>query len=223
MTATGTENLPVRSIAPSRVLAWLCHYANADPSWNKSVFYGLKTRLLRKYATFAGHSIQEITKECWGDQRDEYGDLCGCGPSCTRCGGSGIWDRRWVRLERWDWCGYLFHVPSGTTWKKPDSVQIHGVIEHADYGRASREAELWLYALTFQWKSFWDVLTTSGYCNPGWYPMCQLQRIAIRTRKFVKFQTCWECGNRYWFRKDGTVRCSACRNNPDSTNDDVPF
>lgn len=135
----------VKSIVPRSLLAVLCHYANADPSCSRRHFYDLKDRLLRQFAEFRGHDIQEITKECWGGRRDHYGDWSGCGPTCRRCGGTGVFDRRWVRLQRWQWGNYTFHIPDGDTRIRPESVQIVGRIEHKNYGRASREAELWLY------------------------------------------------------------------------------
>lgn len=133
------DSAPLHPIVPRSILAWLCHYANADPSFSSRYFYDLKDRLLRQFAEFRGHDIQEITKKCWGDKRDDYGDWHGCGPRCRRCGGTGVWDRRWVRLQKYAmwarmtfswkrcWCGKLFPT-WGTGWqickkcRKPKTV-----------------------------------------------------------------------------------------------------
>lgn len=218
--ATGTL---VHAIVPRSFLAWLCHYANADPSFSRRYFYDLKDRLLRQYAEFRGHDMQEITKECWGDKRDEYGDLHGCGPKCRRCGGTGVWDRRWVRLQRWQWGKYTFHIPDGDTRIKPDSVQIVGRVEHPDYGKASREAELWLYVVTLQFRTWWHVLSTSAYCSPGWWPMCRLQKCAMWARMKFSWKKCW-CGKRFPTWGTGWQICKKCRKpKPVADYDEAPF
>src|SRR5690606_6681754 len=138
----------------------LLHYANASPPWNRTEFYALKERLLRQHGRFLGHDIQEITKECWGHREwdnewGEYGYLdCTKDDKC-RCRGTGIFDRRWIRLERWEWCGYVFHRPVDDTRIAPVDMNnvlrapdIVGRIEHPDYGDKSNEAVLWLYLLT---------------------------------------------------------------------------
>lgn len=200
----------MRTIVPQSILAWLCHYANANPS-HRPIFYVLKERLLRQYAEFKGHDIQEITKECWG-RLDEWGDPHGCkGETCTRCGGTGIYDRRWVRLQRWQWGKYTFHIPDGSTRIKPDSVQIHGRIQHADYGKASHEAELWLYLATLQFRMWWTVLSTSCYASPGWWPMCRLQGWAMWARMKLSRHGCWRCGKRFFTWGSGWQVCKKCR------------
>lgn len=208
----------VWAIAPSRVLSWLCHYANADPMGRE--FYQLKERLLRKYATFWGHDIQEITKECWGDQwHSRYGYWYGCGPKCSKCGGTGVFDRRWVRLQRWHWNGYVFHVPDDSTRVKPESVQIVGLVKHPNYGRASREAELWLYLLTLELRTFWYLFTSRSYCNGGLWPLVRMQRVAMRLRMWLQWRKCW-CGRWYPTWGSGWCVCRKCRN---TYADDVPF
>ena len=218
----------VFSIVPRSVLAMLCHYANADARGNHR-FYDLKDRLLRQYAAFDGHDMQVITKECWGDKRDEYGEWTRCGKSCRRCGGTGVWDQRWVRLQRWRWGKYTFHIPDGDTRIKPDSVQIVGRIEHPDYGRASREAELWLYAVTLQWSTLWKQLSSGYYCQPGFWPMCVMQKLATKLRLLFHRKRCW-CGKWFWTWGSGWQICRQCRRprtrntaNDLSLEDDVPF
>jgi len=200
----------VLSIVPQFILVRLCHLANADSSHCRNTFYDLKDRLLRQYAKFQGHDIQEITKECWGPW-NSFGDNDGCsGKDCPRCGGSGIYDRRWVRLQRWQWGKYTFHIPCGDTRIKPDSVQIYGRVKHVDYGKASREAELWLYLVTLNFGMWWKVLSTSSYCKPGWYPMCRLQGWAMWARMSFSWRKCW-CGKLFPTWGSGWNICKKCR------------
>jgi len=212
---------PVRAIVPQSILAWLCHYANADPS---RTFYDFKDRLLHQYADFQGHDIQEIVKECWGS-RDHWGDPRGCkGEECRRCNGTGIYDRRWVRLQRWKWGKYIFHIPISSTYIQPDSIQIHGRIIHDNYGKASREAELWLYIVTLQFSMWWRLLSTRAYVDPGLWPMCRFQRIAMWARMTFRWHRCW-CGK--WFPTWGTgwMACKKCRQTKTflDQDNDVPF
>ena len=201
-----------------RILATLLHYANASPPVNRTEFYALKDRLCRRYAEFRGHDIQEIRKECWGDQRDVYGDWGGCGPNCRRCGGTGIFDVRWVRLERWHWFGYVFHRPDGDTRIKPDSVQIHGRIEHPNYGRASNEAALWLYLLCGEWRLLWRALKGSRCCGWYWWPLLNVQRVVMELAMLLHWRRCW-CGRRYPTWGSGWQICRKCRNEKQ----EVPF
>lgn len=221
---TSSDDRRVWSIVPQSILAWLCHYANADPSHFKRSFYDLKGRLLRQYARFEGHDVQEITKECWGE-RDGWGDPIGCkGEGCRRCGGTGIYDRKWIRLQRWRWGRYVFHIPDGLCGRPlPNSLMIHGRIEHPDYGLASREAELWLYIVTLQFGTWWGVLSTSCYCKPRWWPMCRLQGWAMWARMNLHRQRC-PCGKRFLTWGSGWMVCKQCRVKPTVLDDDdVPF
>ena len=217
-----TKTNAIRSLAPSPVLAKLCHYANADPC-HRPLFYELKTRLLQQYAQFCGHDIQEIVNECHGGL-DSMGDPRGCkGKQCRRCGGTGIYQRKWIRLQRWQWGKYTFHVPDGMTAIKPESVQIHGRIQHSNYGKASREAELWLYLLTMQLRSFWKVLRSSSYLSPGLWPMCRLQKIAMWASMKLSWRRCW-CGKMFPTWGSGWCICKKCRQ-PKTVQeqDDCPF
>jgi hypothetical protein len=178
-----------------RLIVRLLHLANASPPSNRTEFYALKTRLLKRYATFRGHEMQEIKKQCWGESHYKDGDerYRPCGPKCRRCGGTGIFDLRWVRLERYLWLGYVFHSPAGDTRVRPDSVQIRGIIEHQDYGRKSAEAVLWLYLLTGNWRMFGRQITRSYCCGWFWWPLLNVQRIATKFRMKLRRQRCW-CG-----------------------------
>ncbi|MDE2010253.1 MAG: hypothetical protein KGJ09_09290 [Candidatus Omnitrophica bacterium] len=210
-----------------KLLARLLHLANSDPPFNRREFYNLKDRLLRKYGTFHGHDLQIITKECWGERHyfdDDSYDFVQepCGPQCRRCGGTGIFDQRWVRLERWQWGKYLFHIPAGDTRKKPDSPPeswIKGVIKHQDYGRLSNEACLWLYLLCGEWDLFWR--TMKGSCCCGWYlwPLLNLQRLTMNLCMRLRWKMCGCCGRRFPTWGIGWQWCRKCRNKPQ----EIPF
>lgn len=213
----------VRLIIPKSIAVILLHYANSSPSC-RTRFYALKDRLLNQFAEFRGHDIQEIVKECYGDKRDEYGDWHGCGPKCRRCGGTRIFSRRWVRLQRWQWGKYVFHIPDGDTYVKPESVRIQGRIEHVDYGKSSREAELWLYLFALRFGDWWHVLSTSCYCSPGLWPMCRLQKLAMWARMTFKRQKCL-CGRKFTTWGSGWMVCKKCRSPKavEQRSVDVPF
>ncbi len=204
------------------ILATLLHYANANPPWDHRPFYLLKCRLLHKYARFTGHQIQEIRKECLG-RRDHFGDWSGCkGELCPKCGGTGVYDLRWVRLERWEWAGYVFHIPAGDTRKIPSPYppdgMIRGRIEHAEYGRKSREALLWLYLLCGEWRLLWRTLTSSCSCGRYWWPLLNCQRVAMHLSEWLRWDRC-SCGR--WFPTwgSGWCVCKRCR----KVTEDVPF
>lgn len=205
-------------------LRHLLRVANSSPPpITRREFYNLKDRLLRSRAVFRGHDLQEIIQPCWGPYDRIHGHHIGCqGGCCPRCGGSGVYDKRWVRLERWDWGGSLFHIPSGETRIPPDpgtSVTIHGLVHHRDYGRASGEAVLWLYALCGEWRTFWREL--SSHCAVGWtwWPLLNAQKVAMRTAMLLERRTCY-CGRRFWTLGSGWCCCRRCRNRPE---DPMPF
>lgn len=207
-----------------RILATLLHYANSSPPWNIRHFYALKHRLLKRYATFLGHDMQEIRKECWGPWNDWDGPS-GCpGASCRKCRGTGIYDIRWHRLERWWWLGYTFHVPSGSTIIRPKTTgpMIQGRIEHKDYGRLSGEAVLWLYLLCGEWWLLWKAMKSSCAC--GWYfwPMLNLQRVVMRLSMWLRWHRCY-CGK--WFPTwgSGWRICKSCRNPSPAQLEEIPF
>jgi hypothetical protein len=192
----------------------LLHLANAERSVGRD-FYECKTFLLRRYGRFDGHDMQEIQKECWGYRDDE------CGPQCRKCGGTGIYSQKWIRLERWKLGNYLFHVPNGTTYSRPDSVQIQGRIEHADYGLKSREAQLWLYLLSGEFLKLLHALRSSCYCYPKWWPMCRFQKLFMTWHLFLAWRKCW-CGRWFPTLGRGWCVCGKCRSKSKDVSN-VPF
>lgn len=198
------------------LLATLLHYANADPHFlHRADFYALKHCLLKRYGRFAGHDIQEIRKECYGRRDRWYGDWEGCpGEKCPKCGGTGVFDIRWFRLERWEWGGYTFHVPSGESRKIPSPYppkgMICGRITHPDYGRASHEAALWLYLLCGEWRLLWWSLRGSCCCGWYWWPLLNVQRVVMHLSMWLSWRKCF-CGR--WFPTwgSGWQVCRRCR------------
>jgi len=204
--------------------ATLLHYANAHPPLDRAAFYALKDRLLRKHARFARHQIQEIRKECCGPWNRELDCRAGCpGEKCPCCGGTGVYDIRWVRLERWEWAGYTFHIPAGDTRQIPSPYppdgMIRGRIEHASYGRKSREAVLWLYLLCGEWRMLWRSLIGSCSCGRYWWPLLNVQRVVMHLSMWLSWRKCW-CGRWYPTWGSGWCVCQKCRNKP---SEPIPF
>ncbi len=207
-----------------RLVARLLHYANASPPFNKTEFYEVKDRLLKRYGTLTGSDTQEISKDCWGERRwrpqddwnydgdeDNYEQIP-CGPKCRRCGGTGIFDIRWILLERWRFGRFTFHRPTTETRKEPASVSVRGRIEHKDYGRLSNEAALWLYLLTAHFGLFWRTLRSSRTCGWTWFPLLNVQKIVTRIVWKLHFRRCCSCDKRYCTWGSGWQICSRCRN-----------
>ena len=217
----------ISCMVPGFILVRLLHYANASPPWQRTEFYALKTRLLHTYAKFVGHDIQEIKKECWGDKwDDEGGQRYGCGPNCRRCQGTGIFSIRWIRLQKFRWGKYTFHCPDGVSYIKPHLVQINGLIEHANYGRASDEAALWLWLACGQWKDFCKAMRSSCCCGRYWHPLLNLQRICMKLCMYLRRQKCFYCKKWFTTWATGWQVCKRCRNAQDiqpAETDDIPF
>jgi hypothetical protein len=202
--------------AVSRLL-WL---ANSDPPRvRRAEFYAMKDRLLRRWGTRIGQDWQEITRECYAcDGTGRYVYLEGDSEECRRCGGSGTYDRFWVRLERWDLAGRVFHRPAERTYSRPvEPVKIVGKVRHADVGRASEEACLWL-ALAFDRALFRRLMLGSCALDPTWrYPLVTLRKLTFRAgmlaRRFER-RDCHACGRpfRQGFRDRGmrSLICGRC-------------
>lgn len=152
-----------------RLRAWflgeLLYRANATR--DQSV-YAIKDRLLETYGTREPwDDCQHITRPCWGPY---YGVQCGLG--CTKCGGTGIYSERLVRLEVWRFGARSFHRP--WTFGRPlylySEPVIEGLITHDEVRFGARhEAKLWLLFL-FDRPEWWRSVTgqSSGFC---WLPM----------------------------------------------------
>lgn len=180
------------------VLRFLLHRANTDPPIAaREEFYRLKDLLLERYATRDGADVQEIVKECWGYS---YDYTCP-GSSCTKCGGTGVFDRFYVLLHRYRWGRHVFHRPGQRSRFRGDlTITIRGRIRHARYGRSASEARLWLYALTGEWKLLLRSLTNGASC--GWYlwPLLNVQRFGFTISMLPARYRNWRW-QRYWNRE----------------------
>lgn len=209
------------------IAATLLHYANASPPHWRQEFYALKSRLLKQCGTFRGTEVQEIIKPCWGPRKWNYEwggyDYQDCpGEDCSQCGGTGIFDIRWVRLAKWEWCGFTFHCPIDDTRVKPERVDIHGRIEHKDYGRICDEAALWLLLLTGEWSLFKQAMTSSRACGWQRWPLLTLQQVTMKLSMTLRRRQC-SCGRWYFPNRGGSFHCYClvCRKSLVET--EVPF
>ncbi len=202
-----------------RPVLWLLSKANGNPpSSVKHLFYlKIKEPILQRYGRFSGHHIQEITRYCWSC--DGTGGLYEQG-GCYKCGGSGVFARHWVRLQRWQIGNYEFHCPDGSTTLQPGRVDIKGRVNHDTPAGLATECCLWLALLycpeLMDRISIWDLERSRRY---------PLTRILWHVRRIQKILTsrpnwtrcCDECGKRRWWRKwRYTNICDQC-------GDDIPF
>lgn len=109
-------------------LAVVLHHANAQPpSSAKQEFYELKQAILERYGWRDGDDWQHIVKPCWGTRYED------CTQECDKCGGTGVYDRAFVHLERWRiGDSHVFHKPVKRYSILPAgaSVTIEGIISH---------------------------------------------------------------------------------------------
>jgi hypothetical protein len=223
-------------VTARRGLGWLLALANARAggmTLHRRAFYDLKDRLLRRFGTRDGEDVQRIVKACWGYEAD---GRC-LGASCRRCGGSGVWEKRLIRLERWALGGRVFHRPAdtvyGAAWEA--RVTIDGYVRHAEVPlRDSAEAALWL-ALLFDRRLFCAMLRSSRFLTWTWrHPLLAVQSVAFELRTGVLAllparRGCWDC-SRTFFARGAAVRCRRCARAfaatygaPFAADDDLPF
>ncbi len=188
------------------MISRLLYLANADPpTVRRKEFYDLKERLLARYGTrVLPDHVQEIRKDCWGPQQE------GCaGRGCRRCGGSGVWDHFFVRLERHRWGKYEFHRPAERRCRPSAAPDIRGYVRHREGGSRCREALLWLCLLVGEWRMLLRLMVASCYSNPGRRPLCQLNRLTFWAW-MKRPRRCADCA-RWALRPKGCpARCPAC-------------
>lgn len=217
----------------TRALSRLLWLANASPPTGcRREFYAVKDAILRRWGRPDGHDWQEITHYCW---RCEGGGIVDDGwgedDRCPKCGGTGIWDRFWVRLERWEIGGRVFHRPAERVWGRPDEpVAIVGRVEHARVGWAGQEAGLWLLLL-FDRAAFAREMTSGWPRGPTLpYPLVTLRRATGRLgmlRSKFRRRRCSVCGRpfrqglRRW--RSHTYLCGPCDRRPRPRDDEIPF
>lgn len=211
-----------------RFLCRLLASANACPPIgdDRERFYAIKDRILRKRGKLIGEDIQHIVKPCWTcDASGIYGQYeDGSDIICNRCI-KGIFDEFWVTLERWDWCGRIFHRPKMRYRVRPAAtITIEGRIEH-EYPKHGRESMLWL-ALLFDRKLLLNQLTRIKSCS-GRTPMILLNRFVFDARMFLErcglFRARCSCGRRVFrpFSRSYYVYCRQC-DSRDKT-EEIPF
>jgi len=211
----------------NRLIAWLLHLANSDPPVHQSEFYELKKRLLYKHGTYDGDDIQHIVDKCWGYYSHKYDHGEPCGPSCRKCGGTGIFVEKWFVLRRYTWHGYSFHVPNHRLYRAPEyPVTITGKVRHKDYNHmVTGEACLWLYLLCGEWSLFKRLMTGSRVCAWTVMPLLNLQKICMELNLRFKRNRCYSCRRKFWPGKRNWQICRGCRRQQELAcdNDDVPF
>lgn len=164
---------------PAWLLSRLLHSANSAPPFESGAFYRIKDRILARWGERLGTENQRIVWECWGPYRE------GClGEDCPHCGGTGVYDQRFCRLERWQLGAFIFHSNPTPILPTAD-YQIFGRIKHERVGDPA-EAYLWL-ALLFDLPLFCRSLI--GWRRSGWRghgPLGLLQAIVFEVYHRVR-------------------------------------
>lgn len=220
------------------ILARLLNMANADPPWDREHqdrFYRIKDRLLKRFGTVVGSDFQRIVKPCWecvdgeipGDRRFYPG-------RCWKCHGTGVFDRFFVVLERWNFCGFTFHRPVERRRVRgpQEHVTIEGRIQHEARQPWNCEAILWL-SLLYDREMFWGLVSCASP-RAGRTPLVLFNRLVFRARMLWRSWSvqltrrgCADCDRTYrrlwrrkmlWVCRDCARRAQSCREM-----EDVPF
>lgn len=153
---------PRRETLFHRILGKVLHIANSEVRDNqiRPLFYGVKDRVLQRFGTGElRDDIQHIELKCRG--------CYGCGiwrkgswneDTCFRCGGTGVYQHRYIRLERWTLGGFKFHIPRERLEQKPEQAPtIEGKIDHwCDHPNHAFEYQL-LLILLFNPRAFFSM------------------------------------------------------------------
>lgn len=107
-----------------KVLASILARANTGPALPiREAFYRVKRHLLEGLGVPIGSKVQVIDKRCWGDRSG-----CCPGRGCSRCSGSGIFDRRVILHHEYELGGHHFLVPVQELTETPHRVDIVGKV-----------------------------------------------------------------------------------------------
>lgn len=199
-----------------RFLSRLLWLANAQMSSciDRTAGYAIKERILRRWGALVGEDIQHIKRMCYGcDGSGEYWT----GADCYRCAGSGIYDEKWIRLERWELAGRVFHRPAGYMSRPMNGmVTVEGRIIHERPNlRACEEALFWL-ALMFDRSLFRRMMMSGRAYGSLWMPLRGLQALVFETRAIVRRiafrRSCMTCGRHWirWFERGRIHKCPQC-------------
>lgn len=196
------------------IIGRLLYLANTSPpGCGRDEFYAMKDWILARYGTPDGTDVQHIVSECWGNWHDDTGCQ---GAKCLRCGGTGVYEEKWILLQRWKIGHYSFHSKPTRIWKTHYAFKeptIEGCVEHADHGRMADEAMLWLALLTGHWSLWWrQSAHTYRYGRKLW-PLLNLACFCWLAARFydrIRARRC-HCGRTYrrWF--GGRGWCRECR------------
>lgn len=123
-------------MANSGVRSWFCNAWDA-----RERFYALKREILLNHGHAAGYDIQRIQKTCWrcdgtGVVQLGSGYPFGHGGEqdyCQKCLGTGIFQDRWILLNRYSVAGLIFHCPAGDFVPNGTAPTIKGLIEHTPH------------------------------------------------------------------------------------------
>lgn len=150
------------------ILSWLLHHGN---KYHKHAnFYILKTKILKKYASFIYYEYQFIEgSECWGCEgtgiyhKYYFFDKKPTKEYCYKCNGTGMYIKdHWNILAVYKFGKYIFHSPIGRQFVKPDigTKVFEGYITHnSTYW--SRFSQITIFIL-FDFK---------GYKKRWWFAM----------------------------------------------------
>jgi hypothetical protein len=194
-----------------RFLSWLLWLANARmrTAYDSERAYRMKDRILRRFGKIVGEDIQRISRICYSCDGSGSYDF---DEDCRRCRGTGVFDERWFRLERWELGGRIFHRPAGMIARPMNGmVTIEGKIYHDTVPhRASAEAFLWL-ALFADPELWWA--NFRGSRHSGWQrtPMLALQAVLFELRMKFSRKRCPTCYRSFFTRGTGWVYCRSCR------------
>lgn len=160
----------------------------APPGLDRERFYAIKGHILRTYGRPDGFDVQQIEHECWrcggsGNEPYSWDNNDWLNP-CLKCDGTGVYERIYIRLDRWRLGKRAFYIPAGrlsyAEASQPGQRQINGRVTHRQpRGYRAREAALWL-ALAFD-RRYFALLMTSG-CTSGrtLLPLVLLHRLTAR-------------------------------------------
>jgi hypothetical protein len=196
--------------------------------------YQVKDRILRRHGHLVGHDIQHIVKRCYDcGGAGEYEDGC----RCYRCSGTGVFDEFWVRLERWEFAGRIFHRPIDRMSRprfRDGRPVIEGRIAHAHVADgAGDEAILWLL-LFYDRRAWRRLMRSSVRWTERVGPMLWLQWAWWKARMYanrLRPRSCHHCGRSFVrpFKWQGSYfLCFACadmraRGPLVDADDDLPF
>lgn len=168
----------------SKPIGWLLDKANASPpAMARTEFYALKVKLCERFGIWERAELQHIVKPCWDCMGDTF--VKGCYSCLTRGVRPGIYREFWVRLERWNVGGFIFHEPKLRYDRRPEwgGAEIEGLIEHErPKWMLYKEAHLWL-TLFFDRKEFWRCFLGSA-SKHGKLPLLLIQRLIWNVQRW---------------------------------------